>query len=409
MAYTNAIERECLVMISVSASLFQSYFRVEQREPAFQTQINGQHTPESQELAQNTLRQTLKDHMGLDLPAEQTVKGAMFDVDAVMDSVLQHVGARIEQAQADGASDQEIEDMLAAARSGVETGFAQAREQIDGLGKLDDALAEKIDTAQNGINLGLDDMEAVLLQSVGAGSDSSNDSPATTDDVPTTPTNDVPGSTTPTDETDDDQDGSTSIQYEKTFFQQKNKFSFKLVTQEGDKVTIKANSSYQLKERAISGESEQGSFDLYSASEKSKSGYSINVNGDLNDDEMAAIEDLLGQVNDLAGEFYQGDLSTAFDMALELDSDEDQIAQFSLNMRSKQVQKYQSASYTPQDTLPRGLMKPLAHFASGLQDAVHTADRFQQPKQLLQSMFEQMDANPKLHDLLRPMFNSMAA
>ena len=366
-------------MISVSASLFQSYFRAE-REPAINAQLRDGGDNGSEKLAQSTLRQSLEDHLGLELPAEQTVKGPMFDVDAVMDTVLKHVEGRIDQARADGASDEELEDMLAAARSGVETGFSQAREQLEEVGKMNDGLAEKIDSAESGIYQGIDDIEEGLF----AQEASEEAAPSVT----------------------------TVAQYEQSYQREKNNFSFELTTQEGDKVVINAISDSQLYEQSYSSANENGASSIYSSSEQSSSGYSFSVQGDLNEAEMAAIEDLLGQVNSLADEFYDGDLATAFDMALELESDGDQIADFSLNLRQQQVQSYQYsgiAQYSGEASLPQGLMQPLGQFAQGLQGAADTANEFQNPRELLKGLFEQMDSNPKFHELLQPMFDSLAA
>ncbi len=365
-------------MISVSSSLFQSYFRTE-REPSISTQLRDGTDTGSDNLAQTTLRQALKDQMGLDLPAEQTVKGPMFDVDAVMDTVLKHVGDRIEQAAADGASDEELESMFEAARSGVESGFSQARGQIESQGKLNDALAEKIDSAETGIFKGIDEMEEGLFS-------------------------DAPERSV--------LEATSIVQQEQAYQRERNSFSFDLVTQEGDTVTISAMSDTELYEQRYSSQSEGASIEMYGFSEQSSSGYSFSVEGDLNEAEMTAIEDLLGQVNGLADEFYDGDLATAFDMALDLESDGDQIAQFSLNMRQQQVQTYQYsgvAQYSTESSLPKGLMQPLGQFAQGLQGAADTANEFQQPKELLKNLFEQMDSNPKFHELLRPMFDSLAA
>ncbi len=366
-------------MISVSASLFQSYFRTE-REPSINAQLRDGGDNGSDKLAQSTLRQSLEDHLGLDLPAEQTVKGPMFDVDAVMDTVLKHVEGRIDQARADGASDEELEDMLAAARSGVEAGFSQAREQINELSKLDEPLAEKIDSAESGIYQGIDDIEEGLFQQV---------------------------------ENEESMPSISSVaQYEQSYQRETNNFSFELTTQEGDKVVINAMSDSELYEESFTSANENSSLSMYSASQQSHSGYSFSVEGDLNEAEMTAIEDLLGQVNSLADEFYDGDLATAFDMALELESDGDQIAQFSLNLRQQQVQSYQYsgiAQYSGEASLPQGLMQPLGQFAQGLQGAVDTANEFQNPKELLKDLFEKMDSNPKFHEMLKPMFDSLAA
>jgi hypothetical protein len=382
--------QEYLAMITVSASLFQSQtqFRAD-RESAIQPHIRGGNSSGSDHSSHGSLMQSLKENMGLELRPEQTVKKALFDGEAIMDTVLKHVNKRIEQAAANGASDDELKSMVEAARSGVETGFSQAREQIESAGKLSSELSEKIDSAETGIYEGIDDIAKALFP--------------------------VPGSDDSVEDSDNNvvsQQASSVSTFEQSYERQKNNFSFELFTQEGDKVTITAMTDLETQKQSYNSDNGQQSISAQSFAENYSSGYSFNVEGDLNDAEMSAIEDLVGQVYGLAKEFYDGDLSTAFDMALELESDGDQIAQFSLNLRQEQVSAYQftgAADYGKSDALPRGLMAPLGQFASGLQDAKEVANQFQQPRELLENLFKQMDDNPKLHDLLRPMLDKMAA
>ncbi len=375
-------------MITVSASLFQSqsFFRAD-REPSIQPHIKGGYGSGSEHSSHDSLMQSLKENMGLELRPEQTVKKALFDVDAVMDTVLKHVNKRIEQAAENGASDEELRGLVEAARSGVETGFSQARDQIQSAGKLTDELTEKIDSAESGIYQGIDDIEEALFAIPVSEDDGSDNGPVT--------------------------DQATSVSsFEQSYERQKNSFSFELITQEGDKVTITAMTDLETQKQSYNSDNGQQSISAQSFAQNYSSGYSFSVEGDLNEAEMSAIEDLVGQVNDLAQEFYDGDLSTAFDMALELESDGDQIAQFSLNLRQQQVSAHQftgAADYGQAESLPKGLMAPLGQFASGLQDAKEVANQFQQPRELLESLFKQMDDNPKLHDLLRPMLDKMAA
>ncbi len=380
--------QEYLAMITVSASLFQSqsFFRSD-REPAIQPHIKGGHGSGSGHSSHESLMQSLRENVGLELRPEQTVKKALFDGDAIMDTVLKHVNKRIEQAAANGASDEELQGMVEAARSGVETGFSQARKQIESAGKLTDELSEKINSTESGIYKGIDEIAEALFA-------------------------------IPVIDTDDSDDAAVSKQaatvttFEQSYDRQKNSFSFELLTQEGDKVTITAMTQLERQQQSYSSNNGQQAIDIQSYSENYSSGYSFNVEGDLNESELSAIEDLVGQVNGLAKEFYDGDLTTAFNMALELESDGDQIAQFSLNLRQQQVSAHQFtgvADYAQEDPLPRGLMAPLGQFASGLQDAKEIANTFQQPRELLENLFKQMDGNPKLHDLLRPMLDKMAA
>ena len=136
------------------------------------------------------------------------------------------------------------------------------------------------------------------------------------------------------------------------------------------------------------------------------------MEGDLNEDEMAAIESLMSQVNDLADEFYNGDAMSAFGMAMDLTSDPEQIAQFSLDMSLQVESAYQGVAQAGQGydkpSLPKGVMQPLQQFAEGVQQAAKTAEAFQFPHELVQSMFDQMDQQePKLNSFLQPMLEVM--
>jgi hypothetical protein len=372
-------------MLSFQSSFFQqtSFFA-----QSLQSRGVGEEKADQDKFAFQRLSQGIKDNLGVELPPEQSVSEteSIFDVDAVIDTVMNHIANRVSQAKENGASDDELGSMLEAARSGVETGFTQARDQIDALGKMEEGLASDIDAAEEGIYQGIDGVEEELFSSKEI--DEGKEAPAP-----------IP----------------QSIEYASTYQRTKNSFSFSLTTQEGDTVTINARSMSENYAEAMKGEGESVAFDYYALESSNRSGYSLQVEGDLSDEEMAAIEELMGQVNELADEFYNGDIGTAFDMAMELESDADQIAEFSLNLKQRQVSAYEYGSYSApvasyaEPTLPRGIAQPLSNFAEGLSNAYDTAQRFAEPRNLLDNLFEQMDAGPKLSELLKPMFNALDA
>jgi hypothetical protein len=58
----------------------------------------------------------------------------------------------------------------------------------------------------------------------------------------------------------------------------------------------------------------------------------IEVDGDLNEDELKAIGDLLGKVDDIATKFFSGDVQAAFSAAGAVGVDSDQIAAYRMNL-----------------------------------------------------------------------------
>lgn len=342
--------------------------------------------------ANQRLGQALKDNLGVDMPPEKTVNEnkSVFDIDAVIDTVMQQVGKRIDQARLSGASDDDLQSMFDAARSGVETGFKQAREQIDAINKLNEPLAEKIDAAEQGIYDGIDELEENTFN----------------------PQAEIIKANT--------------VEYAKAYERTNNSFEFELTTQEGDVVKIKVMSNYESYQEALSASGNGKELYASYSEQNNSSGFNLLVKGDLNDDEMAAIESLMSQVNDLADEFYTGDLGTAFDMAMNLTSDADQIAQFSLDLKQSQVSAYEYGAMKGEALgnngkgyetakLPKGLADPLANFAQGVKEAYEEASQFANSRSLLENLFEQMDqttqalGKSQLPDLLKPMLNAMSA
>ncbi|WP_370166756.1 hypothetical protein [Marisediminitalea sp.] len=73
------------------------------------------------------------------------------------------------------------------------------------------------------------------------------------------------------------------------------------------------------------------------------SGVSFAVKGDLDEGELSAISDLLKQITDVSRSFFDGDMESAFNKALELGFDEKELAGFSLQLDRKQVSEKISA------------------------------------------------------------------
>ena len=343
----------------------------------------GQEQTDQDRFAHQRLSQSLKENVGVDLPPEKSVKEAesVFDVDAVIDTVMNHISKRIDNARDNGASDEDLQSMFDAARGGVEKGFSQAREQIDAINKLNEPLAEKINNAEEGIYKGIDDLSNQTFKP---------------QDVEITPRK------------------LDSVEYVKAYERTQNNFEFELTTKEGDVVKISAMSDKESFQQALLAQVDGSEVYANYSEENNTSGFNLQVKGDLNESEMAAIEDLMAQVNKLAEEFYTGDLGTAFDMAMELTSDADQIAQFSLDLKQNYMSKSEYGAVSgdaltnyAKPPLPKGLAEPLADFAQGVKSAYEQANQFQNPRSLLDNLFDQMDQQAKMPALLQPMLDAL--
>jgi len=108
-------------------------------------------------------------------------------------------------------------------------------------------------------------------------------------------------------------------------------------TQEGDTVTLNFASKSGVSMQDI--QASDGTTQLSGTGIQafSMSRVTMNVQGNLNADELKAIQDLVGQVNQLADGFFSGDINAALSQAGGLSFDGSQLADYSLSMALKQT------------------------------------------------------------------------
>ncbi len=227
---------------------------------------------------------------------------------------------RLAQAEASGASDAEMEKMWQAAEKGLKQGFGEAREVLQAMNKMDENLDAKIDSAFQGLT---DILEA---------RDVSAQAPVT--------------------ESPEREATSSENRRISLYQYQEQSFSLNLKTVEGDSIRIQVRNTQE----AGADFQRNGGGESLSWGRSSSNDFQLSIEGDLNDTERADLNALLADVNDLANEFYDGDMALAWEQAQALSIDGTSLASMDLRMReveAKGVAAYQSANTDTQ--LPRGL------------------------------------------------------
>lgn len=164
------------------------------------------------------------------------------------------------------------------------------------------------------------------------------------------------------------------------------KFDFQVRTAEGDKVTVRVAAG---KSGAVQFSQGGGVTDLALLGKQSSS-LMFSVEGDLSEQELKDINELLQAVGDISSAFFNGEFDQAFDMASNFSLEGDQIQSFSLNLQMTK---------TEQSTLGQGLYTPkivdhgaqrsqMEGLASLLEKAGAVADRLQQPRSLVADLLE---------------------
>jgi hypothetical protein len=255
---------------------------------------------------------------GVSLAKPQQVE--LFDAEEVARNVLNFVASSLYSAKQSGMPEDQLAEMMAQARKGVDMGFEGAREELGDAGLLDEELAKGIDKSYDLIQDGLEKIEE-----------------------------------------GDYQLESVPIQQQMAMASSQSA-SIELETAEGDKVTISYGS--QLAASYSEGRSS------IQASLSSQQQFSFSVEGDLNDDELAAIADLVKQVDKVGAQFFKGNLDQAFEHALSIGFDEQQLVGFAVNFEQQQSvavsQAYQTANQPSENSSE--LIPELSEFLSSWQE-----------------------------------------
>lgn len=320
----------------------------------------------------------------------------------VSNNILGFIERRLQLDVAEGASQEALQARLEAGLAGFKKGFAEASEKLEALSLLSPEIKTDIGKTYDLVLEGIDELRSKFIQSTGGETAKPTSNPPaevlkTTGPQKSPSKLDVPGFLPAT---------SSYLGYGNYEYGRAREFSFELTTKEGDKVTIKATSSEGLAVEAASAGRGNNSASALNASYSSSQSFSLSIEGDLSEDELTAINDLLGRVNDLANEFFDGDLDVAFDQAMNMGYDAEQIASFSLNLAQAEIQQVTQAYQTFEPGRAAGnadrpmlladQLLPLGNFIKDLLASLDRASEFNEPKSLLSNMAEKVTGDTEV-------------
>jgi hypothetical protein len=296
--------------------------------------------------AQATLANRLAERLGLE-PGALAGKANDYTPEKVAGRILGFIEQRLQSEQAAGADPSKLQGLLEQARSGVEKGFAEARKILDGMGVLQGKVATDIDDTYQKIQDGFSDLDkrfnpdAALVE------------------------------------------GSASIAaYRERFAAQAETFDMEVTTRDGDRLRISiAQASASWSQSGVLASSNGGGSSVLASSQSGSlqmGAWQVSVEGELDDEERAALEKLFGQVQDLSNKFYAGDLSGAFDRAMALDMDSEQLASMSLRLTQTTVRQATDAySAVAQDggQAASAVNSSLIDYAQSLLEALRSANQ----------------------------------
>ena len=252
----------------------------------------------------------------------------------VAGTVLSFIQLRLEQEAAAGADPERLANLMEQARSGIEKGYGEAREQIEALGLMNPKLASEIDDGFNRIQNGLDKLaERFLGKPAPAGGAEAV--------------------------------SRSGMQVESA---SRGAFRFEVTTADGDKVSILMEESRYSAMQSRSTISESGESSSMTAVSASAGRYSFSVEGDLDSGEREAIAGLLEQAQGVAGQFFRGDVQGAFESARGLNLGGEELASFSLNLSSSRTVSTTAYESTSGQPSLASQLRPLAGLAQNVRE-----------------------------------------
>lgn len=213
---------------------------------------------------------------------------------------------------------------------------------------------------------------------------------------------------TKTDALNNAQISSAAMQRYQAAYQYSETMSLQIETREGDKVTLDFRQLYaQYQEFNRQQVTEQGpkgvrQFESREMMEMTafEERFAFSVEGDLNEDELRAIYEVFEQVDELAKNFYNGDIEKAFQQAVDLKVDFGQLKSVNLDLTRSETRavSYQQGALAQYRDVQKGddsaekygvEMSDLPPYLQAWQSAIEKLD---EQFANAQSMFDQMMA-----------------
>jgi hypothetical protein len=190
--------------------------------------------------------------------------------------------------------------------------------------------------------------------------------------------------------------------YSERFAAQAETFDMEVTTRDGDRLRISiAQASANWSQTSVAASSNANGSSVAASSQSGSlqiAGWQVSVEGELDEEERSALEKLFSQVQDLSDKFYAGDLSGAFDRAMALDMDGEQLASMSLSLTQttvRQATDAYSAVAQSGGQAASAVNSSLLDYAQGLLDALRSANQ----------VTEEGSAKSSLLDLLKGGFS----
>lgn len=167
-----------------------------------------------------------------------------------------------------------------------------------------------------------------------------------------------------------------------------------ITTKQGDVVTISLNESLNTSQGELQAEQGEDNITAFNKNIETVSGFTISIEGDLNEDEQESLANLINKMSKVTDKFFKGNAHAAFKHAQKVGFDTEQIAGFSMDLRQEKsvqaVTAYQQTAM-PEHNVNPDLLKQAGDFIAEtkeyMADTGAMLESIAQPKQAFTDLF----------------------
>lgn len=306
--------------------------QVHSSRPQHSTDGSSSRSDKSQDATQVLLGKLAEKIPGMSTEKLSGLDATNFTPDKVAGRISDFVAQGLSAAKARGASDERLNEMYNAAVKGVEKGFKEAREILDNLDVLKGDIKSQVDETEKLTfdalaNIAPGSREATALAVIGAAEQYRN-----AEDM-----------------------------------------SLKVRTQDGDEVSINFSRNQSYAAAYGAGADSQGNAVAWmNVSRSESSQYQFSVQGELDEGELDALQQMIRDISGVANEFFNGDVQKAFEQSANIHFDGSELASMQLDM-SYSRSLSQAASYEQVGSLEQPVDKPGLRLGQLMKDLAESA------------------------------------
>ncbi|MBK1721350.1 hypothetical protein CKO23_03665 [Thiocystis violacea] len=258
-------------------------------------------------LQDKALQSLAREIPGMESTDLKTLDASDYTPEKVAERIGKFVALGLENAKAQGKSEEEVQALYDSAMKGVKQGFKEAKDILKNLDVLNGNVKDQVEATEKAT------FETLSKLAPNQKTESA---------------------------------GGTQAMAVAARYQRADDFELTLQTRDGDTVRVSFSQDLDAQGSFAYAQDDQGNrASVLDVSRNEQTGYSFSIEGDLSADEIDAIQSLVRDVGQVANDFFGGDVQKAFDEVSDIDFDESQLASMNLHMsRTEQfsaAQRYQ--------------------------------------------------------------------